>query len=106
MSIAELLRAVAATMQAAGPAARYIQLAHDAEALADMVSWANGVIDTEGKLDDHLNTLQQGLHQLHDQAPDTALAALHDSLGDLRNAILRHDRDLKITRASDEDEDS
>ncbi|MBI3545655.1 MAG: hypothetical protein HY081_03545 [Gammaproteobacteria bacterium] len=106
MSIAELMRAIAAAIQAEGPAARYAQLALNTEALADMVSWANGAIDPETKLDDHLNTLQQQLHQLHDQAPDSALASLHDALGDLRNAIMRHDRDLKITGADDEDENN
>ncbi len=105
MSIAELMRAIAAAIQAEGPAARYTQLAQNADALADMVSWAPGIIDATGKLSDHLATLQQELHARHDQTPDAGLAALHDALGDLRNAIARHDRDFEITREDDTDEE-
>ena len=60
MTITELMRDVAA-LQADAPVMRYADLARNAEALADMVSWAVGVIDRDGQVNEHLNNLQQSL---------------------------------------------
>ncbi len=104
MTIAELMRDVVAALQADGPAMRYAELARHAEALADMVSWAAGVIDRDGRLNEHLDALQQSLRQRYEQLPKEELAVLHDALGDVRNAIVRHDRDLEIAREDDDEE--
>lgn len=103
MTIAELMRDVVAVLQTDGPPMRYAELARHAQALADMVGWAAGVIDRDGRLNEHLDALQQKLRQRYEQLPKEELAELHDALGDMRNAIVRHDRDFEIAREDDED---
>ena len=100
----ELFRAVELVAQTGGTPAQCEALAREAEALADMVGWANGPIDTSGKLLDRLASIQDDLRQRHAQGSDAGIAMLHDALTDLGRAIIRHDSDLDRTN-SDEDED-
>lgn len=94
MNLSELLAAIAAIAQSGGTAARYEALAREIEAMADMVGWAHGPIDAEGRLLDRLAALQDELQQRHTQTHETALVLLHDTLTDLGRAIALHDSDL------------
>jgi hypothetical protein len=45
------------------------------------------------------------LRAQHETAPNDGIAALHDSLGQLADAIARHDRDLDTDRGGDDEEE-
>jgi hypothetical protein len=94
MSFTELLRAIGVVAQSGGTAAHCEALAREIEAMADMVGWAHGPIDAEGRLLDRLAALQDELQQRHTQTQETALVLLHDMLTDLGRAIALHDNDL------------
>ena len=81
-------------------------LTQDVHNLADMVGWADGPIDPAGRFTDRLNSLLAALRAQHQAAPSGGVAALHDSLAELADAIVRHDRDLDAKSAGeDEGED-
>jgi hypothetical protein len=106
MNLTELLRAIAAVAQTGGTPAQCEALGREVQALADMVGWANGPIDVEGRVLDRLAALQDDLKIRHLQTNETALALLHDTLTDLGRAIARHDGDLDAKNAGeDEGED-
>lgn len=106
MSLTELLRAVDVVAQTGGTSAHCEALAREAGALADMVGWANGPIDTSGKLLERLAVLQDDLRRRHVQTDEPALVLLHDTLTDLGRAIARHDEDLDgASPVDDESED-
>lgn len=107
MGPAELLQAVSSVLAEGGTENRYLDLAVAAESLADMVGWAEGPVDAKGRLDERLEFLQQGLRRIYEQNADAAVAALHDALGHLREAVVSHDQDVAgKTSGGTEDDDS
>jgi hypothetical protein len=94
MSLTELLRAIGGIAQDGGMPAHCEALARETEAMADMVGWAQGPIDAEGRLLDRLAALQDELQRRHAQTHETQLVLLHDTLTDLGRAIALHDSDL------------
>jgi hypothetical protein len=66
-----------------------------------MTGWAPGVIDPHGRIDSELARLQDRAKALYLENNDQAVAALHDALSDLRQAIAQHDSDF----AAPEDDD-
>jgi len=100
MNLPELLRAINAVAQTGAPHARCEGLAREVYRFADMVGWATGPIDAQGRLLDRLAALQADLGVRYSQTHDAAIAALHDSLTDLGRAIASHDEDLDPGRAA------
>lgn len=103
MSPRELLRAIEHYLAAPDPAALPV-LIQDIQNLADMVGWAKGPIDPEGRLTETLAGFIGQLRARYEAAPSDGVAALHDSLGQLADAVARHDRDLDAGRADDDEE--
>ena len=104
MNPAELLQAIERFLDAPDAATPPV-LTQAAVDLADMVGWAPGPIDPEGRFTDRLLALLAALRAHHDAAPDNGVAALHDALGQLADAVARHDRDLDVARDDDEDDE-
>lgn len=102
MSLTELLQAVERFLDAPDPKA-LPALTQSASDLADMVGWAPGPIDREGRVTDHLFAVLDRLRERHAAQADTGIATLHDALASLGDAIARHDRDLT---ARDPDDDT
>ncbi len=106
MNLTELLRAISMVAQTGGTAAQCEALGRETQALADMVGWAQGPIDAEGRLLNRLAALQDDLKIRHAQTNEPALALLHDTLTDLGRAIARHDGDLDArSEGGDDGED-
>ena len=101
MNPGELLQAVERFLAVPDVAAQptLVQAATD---IADMVGWAPGPIDSDGRLTDRLLALLERLRERHAANADDSVAALHDALGNLCDAIARHDLDLA---AIDPDDD-
>jgi hypothetical protein len=103
MNVAELLRAIAAVAQTGASSRQCQALARETEALADMVGWAQGPIDRDGQLLDRLAALQDDLQRRHAQSGEPTVVLLHDALTDLGRAIARHDGDLDVRGAGDDE---
>ena len=71
-----------------------LELAKEAQQLADMVSWAEGIIDKEGRVSEALFWLQKQAVKQHEATGDKNVAILHDVVGELLAAIYRHDEDF------------
>ena len=103
MNPVELLQAVERYLDAPDAAALPV-LTQAATDLADMVGWAPGPIDPEGLLNVRFLTLQESLRERYSARPDASVAGLHDALGALGDAIVRHDLDLTSRHDADDDE--
>lgn len=103
MGVGELLKAAEAVAADGAPDRRLGELAREAMALADMVGWAQGPIDPEGRFAARLDTLLAGLRRRHAADSNEALAALHDALAELGDTVARHDRDLDASAPDDEE---
>ncbi len=79
-------------------------LAGEAQQLADMVGWADDVIDKGDQVSDAFWDLQARAKTQYEASKDENVAILHDAIGDLMTAIIRHDEDL--TPSTDADDDS
>ncbi len=97
-----LLQAVERYLDTPEPATLPV-LTQAAADLADMVGWAPGPIDAEGRLVDRLLTLLGRLREHHTAQAGDGVAALHDALAMLGDAIVRHDQDFA---AGDSDEET
>ena len=93
MSIGELIQGVREYLRQ-GDANATAQLAQEAIAMSDMVSWATGQIDPQGRIGEKLQELKTELRAQHEAQPSDTVATLHDALAQLREAIIRHDLDL------------
>lgn len=78
-------------------------LAKQALQLSDMVGWADGIIDKDGRVSGAFLQLQAQARSQHDATGDGSVAILHDALGDLLAAIFRHDEDLMPASSDDDD---
>jgi hypothetical protein len=98
----ELLQAIERYLAAPDPTS-LPGLTQDVHNLADMVGWADGPIDPKGRFTDRLNSLLTALRAQHEATSSGGVAALHDSLAELADAIVRHDQDFV---AGDPDDDT
>lgn len=103
MKLSDLLRAVSALAETGGSGKQYEILAREAEALADMVGWANGPIDPGGQWLERLATLQDDLQVRYAETREPAITILNDRLTGLGRAIMRHDTDLEKRETDGDD---
>ncbi len=104
MTITEFHEAVMAAL-AAEPDEEVLQdLSDSAQQLADMVGWADDIIDKDNRVSDAFHDLQARARAQHEATKDNNVAVLHDAIGALMVAIIRHDEDL--TSSTDVDDDS
>lgn len=82
----------------------HVVLAQEVSDLADMVGWADGLIDPEQKIFVRLEALMESLRERYGRTTEPSIAALHDVLAELHGAIDRHDRDLDVKRDADEED--
>lgn len=104
MTPGELLQSVERFLDTSDPAAVPV-LTQAVEDLTDMVGWAPGPIDPEGRFAARLFALLTRLRERHAAEADAGVAAVHDALGALGDAIARHDRDLETRREVDEEDE-
>ena len=90
---------------AAEPDAEILQgLTVNAQQIADMVGWADDVIDKDDRVSEAFAGLQARAKTYYEACKHEDVAVLHDAIGDLMVAIIRHDEDL--TPSTDGDDDS
>ena len=103
MTITEFHQAAMAAL-AAEPNEEILQgLAGDAQGLADMVGWADDIIDKGDRVSDAFLDLQARAKTQFEASKDENVAILHDAIGDLITAIIRHDEDLRPSTDTDDD---
>lgn len=103
MKLPELMRAIGNVAQTGGTAAHCEELAREAGRLADMVGWADGLIDPKGQLLERLATLQEDLTVRQAQTDHAGIALLQNALTGLGRAIARHDEQLDPDSAGDDE---
>lgn len=103
MTIKEFHQAVMAAL-AAEPDDEILQnLAGEAHQLADMVGWADDIINKDDRVSDAFLDLQARAKAYYEASKNENVAVLHDAIGNLMVAIIRHDDDLVPSTDSDED---
>jgi hypothetical protein len=83
----------------------HVVLVQKASDLADMVGWADGPIDPEQRLAVRFEALMESLRERYGRTKEPSMAALHDVLAELHQAIDGHDRDLDVKRDADEEDE-
>ncbi len=104
MTVTEFHQAAAAALAATPNADVLIGLSKQAQELSDMVGWAEGIIDKDGRVSEAFFQLQESAKSQHETTGDKNVAILHDAIGDLLSAIYRHDED--VTPSTNDDDDS
>jgi len=102
MTVTEFHRAAVAALAAEPDEFVLKDLAKQAQQLADMVGWANDVIDKDGSVSEAFLKLQAQARSQYEATSDPNIATLHDALGDLIAAVYRHDDDLTPSSADDD----
>lgn len=77
-----------------------VKVAHE---LGDMVSWAEDIIDKEGRVSTAFLKLQAQARAKFEDTRNENIAALHDEIGNILAAIHKHDEDLTPSTDSDDD---
>ncbi len=103
MTVTDFHRAALAALAAEPNEIVFKELAKQAEQLADMVGWADGIIDKDGKVSDAFMQLQTQARSRYEATGDENIAILHDALGILLAAVFQHDEDLKPSSSNDGD---
>lgn len=78
-----------------------MDLIKQAHELADMVGWADSVIDKEYKVSDAFTALKDTARTKYESTNNKNIATLHDAINDLLSAIYRHDDDLTPSTFAD-----
>ncbi len=104
MTVTEFHQAAVAALAAAPDEVILKDLAKQAQQLADMVGWADGIINKDGRVSEAFIQLQAQARSQHEATGDENVAILHDALSDLLAAVFRHDED--VTPSSNDDDDS
>lgn len=102
MTITEFHRLAMAALAAEPDETVLIDLAKEAQQLSDMVGWADGIIDQEGRVTEALDRLRAQARAQHEASSDKNVAILHDALGNLLAAIYQHDEDLTSSSNADD----
>lgn len=94
MNLRALHRLVHTALAGGSPRDELQRAAGMASSLAEMVGWAPGEIDPCGEIRTVLDGLRAAARARFDVERSPDIAALHDAIADLTDAIVRHDRDL------------
>lgn len=97
MTISEYHRLVVEALAAEPDEVVLIDLAKQAQQLSDMVGWADGVIDKDGRVSKAFTRLQAQARSIHEATGDKNIAILHDAMDGLLVAIFRHDEDFCLS---------
>ncbi|MFZ0256306.1 MAG: hypothetical protein WAN46_11795 [Gammaproteobacteria bacterium] len=103
MNVARLHRDAVAALSGEPGKGEWRRLANMAWHFADMVGWATGVIDRDGQLQRAFGELTVVARRRFQANHDPDVAALHDAIADLIDAIARHDRELMPSGNDDDD---
>jgi hypothetical protein len=79
-------------------------LTKQAHELADMVGWADSIIDKEYKVSDAFTVLKDRARVKYESTSNKHVAILHDAVNDLLSEIYRHDNDLTPSTFDDNDD--
>ena len=71
-----------------------MNLTKQAHEISDMVGWAEGIIDKEGKVSAAFTVLKDKARDKYDISGNKHIAVFHDAVNDLLSQIYRHDHDL------------
>lgn len=105
VTITEFHQKALAALAAEPDEVTLIDLAKEAQQLSDMVGWADGIINKEGRVSEAFTRLQAQARARHEATGDKNVAIFHDALGNLLAAIYRHDEDLTPASAGDDSVD-
>ena len=94
MNVSELHALISQALAQAPGDAPLRGLVVEAERMADMTGWATGPIDPQGQITAAFELLKLQVRRRFEETQSPEVAALHDALGDLINAIASHDDDL------------
>ena len=103
MTISEYHRRVMEALNAEPDEVVMIELAKQAQQLSDMVGWADGVIDKNGRVSQAFTRLQAQARSIHEATGDQNIAILHDAMDGLLVAIFRHDENFGLSPDDDYD---
>ena len=103
MTITEFHQAVIAALSVEPETEVLQDLADEARHIADQVGWADGIIDKDDRVSDALTGLQARAKTYYEACKHEDVAVLHDAIGDLIVAIIRHDEDLNPSSDGDDD---
>jgi len=103
MNISKLHSDARAALAGEPDPAILMDLVKQAQQLSDMVGWADGIIDRDGRVSEAFIQLQAQARKQHETTGDENVAIFHDALGDLLAAIFRHDEDV-MPSAKDADD--
>ncbi len=95
MTISEYHRQVMEALAAEPDEVVLIELAKQAQQLSDMVGWADGIIDKDGRVSEAFTQLQAQARSKHEATGDKNIAILHDAMDGLLVAIFRQDEDFR-----------
>lgn len=105
MTLNELYREMRIAMDTPIDAAQVDLLTKEADRFASTVSWAQGVIDKDGRITEAFDALREMAKAKFQQNRDPNIAALHDSIGDLILAIRNHDEDIDPSEDNEDHDD-
>ena len=103
MNITEFHQAVMAALAVEPDKEVFEDLAGEALQLADMVGWADDIIDKDERVSDAFWDLQKRAKAYYEACKREEVAVLHDRIGDLMVAVIRHDDDLSPSTNIDDD---
>ncbi len=103
MTIVEFHQAAMEALAGEPDSAILINLVKQAQELADMVGWADSVIDKDDKVSDAFTVLKDRARVQHEKTGNQNIAILHDAVSDLLSAIYKHDDDLAPSKFENDD---
>jgi len=80
-----------------------MDLTKQASELCDMVSWADSIIDKDGRVSEAFDHLKSLARAQHAATNNKHVAVLHDAISDLLSAIYKHDDDLTPSKYENDD---
>ncbi len=103
MNVSEFHQAVMAALAVEPDKEVFEDLAGEALQLADMVGWADDIIDKDERVSDAFWDLQKRAKAYYNACKREEVAVLHDRIGDLMVSIIKHDEDLDPSTDVDDD---
>lgn len=103
MNVSSLHRDALAALSGEPDKSELRRLADMAWHFAEMVGWAPGVIDRDGLVQHAFGELRAAARKRFETDQSPEVAALHDAIADLIDAIARHDKDLLPSGNDDDD---